>query len=701
MEYEDFKDRYKACEEHYNIQYEECEEDWRFVHGEGQWDSSAEKSRKRGGKPILVLNQLMPYVDQVVNDIRQARLAIRVSPVDSEADVGTAEILSGIIRNVERNSNAQAAYTTASNTAVGAGIGFIRLGTKYEDDDSFDQEPYIDRILDFQSVYMDPSCESLDGSDAEYCFITTSMLKERFEELYPDADPQGFKEGEKDEVCVVEHYYKDYKNDTLYRIRMPDGSTITTYRDGKNGLDEQEVPYEILMEREVKLPTVYHCIYGAEEEPLEETEFPSKYIPIVPVIGKEVFIDGKREFHSLIRQAKDAQKMYNYHKSESTHILALQPKAPVVGPKGSFASYADKWANANRENFSTLEYDIVYDENGTPMPAPSRMPPVEGSQTLIQEAMGAREDIRLALGMPQANMGEAVGNLSGIAIRNKQIEGDNATFHFVDNLAASITQVGRILVDMIPRLYSEAKIMRIIGEDGQEENVPVNQPYTKGEKGLVPAQGQFDGIYDLTSGKYDVVCDVGASYSSKRQETADKLIQLVSAKPEIADITADLLFEALDLPMSREIAERIRTSMDPALLGDDPQAAKLQQAGDMIKQLEERLMNYEAALQDKSKNTQFEQQAKTEELRQANEKLLIEAQKTAQEIRNMQVEAAKTASEIVSAGDVKALMEKVTELAELADDQRGAIEIMLNAKERELKASDEEEMSEPEEDDTD
>jgi hypothetical protein len=686
MDYEDIKEKYELAKSHYKPLYEDCEEDWKFLHGEGQWDSKAESSRKKGGKPVLVLNQLMPYAQQVINDIRQARLAIRVSPVDSEADVDTAEILAGLIRNIEKCSNAQNAYMTSTMNAVGAGIGWIRLGSRYVDEQTFDQEPYIERIVDFQKVMLDPASEAIDGSDAEWAVIETTMLKEKAQEMYGEDVTSFVDMDDEDEICVLECYYKEYKADTLYRVRLPNGDVYNTYSEGISNLEEESIEYEILSERSVELPTVYYCVFGGVEEPLEKEEFPSKYIPVVPVIGQEVYMDGVREFHSLIRQAKDAQMMYNYFKSESTHILALQPKAPIIGAKGSFDSNADKWANANRESFSALEYDVVHDENGQRVEPPSRLPNIEGSQSIMFEANSARDDIRLSLGMPQANMGEAVGNVSGVAIRNKQIEGDNATFHFVDNLAMSIAQVGRILVDMIPRLYSDARIVRILGEDGQEENVPVNQPYVNGEDGYKPASKNVasDGIYDLKAGKYDVSLDVGASYSSKRQETADKLIELVRAKPELADVTADLLFEALDLPMSREIAERIRATMNPELLDDDPQAAKLKQAAALIQQMEERLMNYEAALQDKAKNEQFEQQAKTEELRQSGLKLQSEAHKTQAEIKKILAEAAKTTSEIVSAKDVSRIMQMVGELDAGVQEQRETLEIMLDAKEREL-----------------
>lgn len=693
MDKQEVKERWQECRDHFDVLYNDCEDDWRFLYGENQWDEKARSARDKGSRPCLTLNQLLPYAHQVVNDIRQARMAIRVTPVDSNADIETAEVLAGIIRNIEAQSNADSVYTTASMNAVGAGVGWIKVKTDYADIDTFDQEIYLDRILDFRSVYLDPCSDKIDGSDAEYAFVLDSYTKDRFEEIYPDAQAVSFDDRfSEDEIVIAEFYYKKYKNDTIHQIRLIDGSIQVINNEQKNAIDEDgTVIYELLAERKVEIPYVKKCIYSGAEDPLEEEEFPCKYIPLVPVIGEEVYIDNKREFHSLIRQAKDAQQMYNYWKSASTEFIALQPKAPWIAPNGSFQSYPNKWANSNTENFAFLEYDIVYDDQGQRVEPPTRAQPIQGSPAMMQEAMGARDDIRLAIGMPQSNMGEAAGEISGIAIRNRQIEGDNSTFHFVDNLAASISQVGRILVDMIPRVYSERQVMRIIGEDGEEKNIPVNQPYVKQEGEIRAARRNepATGIYDLSIGKYDVVCDVGASYSSKRQETADKLIQLINAKPEIADITADLLFEALDLPMNKEIAERIRATMDPTLLAEDPQVARLKEAETVIKGLQERLMNYEAALQDKKENEQHKQNVDLKKLQNDSAKIRIDAetaradiQKTLAETRQIRVETGTQGRE-TNAETIQILTETISNLTGRIDDIGSAVGVIIDAKESE------------------
>ena len=685
------KQDFAAAQSYFQVNYDEGVRDQEFTNGINQWNQNDKAARNKDGRPSLVLNQMLPYCNQVINDIRQARPAIRVTPVDDGADIETAGIFSGLIRNIERQSKANDAYDTAAMNAVTAGLGWIRISLDYAGDFTFDQEIKIERILNFTSAYIDPNSQRLDGSDAEFCFIFDDIAKDKFKEDHPDASLDTSTLGEgwctEDTVRVAEYYYKSYETKKLVKIthqrttvKGTETYTGVVLEEELAVLDEQGVSYEILAERETKVCSVKQCTISGSEI-LSKTDWPSKYLPLIPVYGQEVYLEKRRQFVSLIRQGKDAQRMYNYWKSASTEFIALQPKAPWVGPLGSFKSAAADWADANRKNFAYLEYDIVHDENGVPLPAPTRTPPIQGSPAMFQEAESAKMDIRLALGMGASNMGLQDNAISGIAIRNRQIEGDNATFHFMDNLASSISQVGNVLVDLIPKVYSEPQIARIIGEDGEEEIVPINQPFKKTDKGLrATMDKENDGIYDLSVGKYDVVCDVGPSYSSKRQETADKLMEAMSAKPELFSIIGDLFFKALDVPMAGEIADRIKATIDPAVLGDDPQAAKLQASAQQIAQLTEQLQTLDAALQAKQKDQQFEQSYKLQELQLKRSELAITAQKTQAEIVKLQSEAVENRADAErakaeAAKTVAELQQDVTDIAE-------AIGIMLDDVER-------------------
>lgn len=673
------KERFEACEEYYSSEYKRGRECEAFLYGD-QWDEEARRSRE--GRPCLVENRLLPFKHQVLNSIKQADLSIQVSPVDDEADEDTAVILQGIIRNIEVQSNASSAYDTAADRAISGGYGYFRINTRYADEASFEQEAYIERILNPDSVYLDPGDMTMDGSTAEFGFVFDDMEEDEFKEKYPKASLDGFDKkcegnwwGEK-KVRVAEYFYKEYETKTIYLLST--GEVV-----------DEKPELGVVDEREVRVPTVKWCKMTANEI-LEETTWLGKYIPIVPVYGEEAWLDGRRKIFSLTYQAQDPQRMLNYWVSADTELMALQPKAPYVGAIGSFDSKKGQWQSANVRNPAYLEYDPVITENGTMAPPPSREPPPMGSPGMADAIARHSLAIKATLGMFDASMGQHGNELiSGRALKEGKLQGDNANFHFFDNLGISIAQGGRILVDLIPKLYSGPRMMRIIGRDGKKEIVPVNQPYAKTERGLVPLAKTDvppDGFYDLGVGKYDVVVQVGANYATKRQETADTILQLGQVKPEILEVAGDILVKNLDIPDNDILVERIRAVMPPELLGDDPQAAKAQQAEQQIKDLNTQLISMQLELDKKISNQQFENELKLKELESENTQFEITARQKDRELEIKAMEATAKIKEAMPTATPEIIMEIANTLSEIIeenDDIKGAVEQIISAKESE------------------
>jgi hypothetical protein len=326
-------------------------------------------------------------------------------------------------------------------------------------------------------------------------------------------------------------------------------------------------------------------------------EWAGKYIPIVPVYGSEVVLKGKRHFRSLIRGAKDAQRMFNYWRTTTTELVAMAPKTPFIGRKGAFETDAQKWATANTQSHAFIEYDGPE--------APMRQPFAGVPAGALQEALNASDDIKTVLGMYDASLGARSNETSGKAIIARQMEADNATFHFIDNLSRAIRHAGRILIDLIPEVYSVPRTIRVLGMDEKPEVKAVNQPVQEREEN--PLTGEIEEvtkIYDLTSGRYDLTVSAGPSFASLRQEAASQMIELIRAYPDAAPVIGDLLVKNLDWPGADEIAERLSKAMGQAPEGEegpqgpDPQAVQaVQQYAAALRQLEQK---YQALEADKS-----------------------------------------------------------------------------------------------------
>lgn len=675
------------CEDAYGVEYERGREDSEFTLGINQWPPDIASSRQKAGRPCLTENRMLPFVHQVVNDIRQTRPAVVVNPVDNKGDRDIADILQGIIRNIEYTSDANTAYDMAAWNAITAGYGWLRVHTCYADEESFNKEIKILRVPMFNSVFLDPNSREADGSDAEYAFVYCDMPIEKFKREYPNAAEVSFS-GYGDSwatdktVRIAEYFYRVYEEKTI--CQMPDGSIVSEEECKAMGV-------EPINRRRVQMPKVkWAKITGAEV--LEETDWEGIYIPIVPVYGLEVWQDNRRRSYSLVHQAKDPQRRLNYWLSASTEIIALQPKAPFILMEGQQRGNEDLWETANTDNLAYLTYAPVELPNGQVyLDKPQRQNPPAGSPAMTQEMLFAADGIKSTLGIFNASLGERGNETSGKAILARQAEGDNATFHFSDNLANSIRQLGRIIVDLIPKIYTNAQMLRIIGEDGTPQNVPVNQVAIKSGKKILPYQSGVRGDLmqiDLGAGKYDVVCRMGASYATKRQEAANTLLELAKSDPRVLEVGGDIIADSLDIPYADVLAKRIKRMIPANILGDEGEGDETQQmqmaAQQQIQALQQQIMQMEAALQEKANNEQQKAMIEQQKLALEAEKLALEKEKLA---LDYQIEMQKlnqqqmATSGAMTSEEVAVLAAQVQQLATQVEDVRQATAIQLDIEE--------------------
>jgi hypothetical protein len=571
------------------------EKDIKFGRMGEQWASDDIETRKNQGRPSLTVNRMPSFIRQVVNDARQNKPSIKVHPNDDTADPETAEVINGILRNIEQVSKADLAYDTAIDCAASGGFGYFRIDLDYADDDTFDLDIRINRMLNPLTVYPDPSSTAADSSDWNYCFVTEMMPKDEFEEKYPDAqvidwspshlDDRDQAWFEKDTTRIAEYWVREEIDATIYLLSSGDVVSEEVFAELEQ--EYAATGIEVIHTRQTTSHKVTQYIINGQEI-LETNAWPGKYIPIIPVYGEEVYVEGERHFFSLIHFAKDAQIMYNYWRTTTTELVAMTPKTPWIGPAGSFDVDLDRWQNANTETYAYLEYD----GDVSPQRQPFAGPPAGA----LQEALNASDDMKSVMGLHDASLGAQSNEISGVAIGKRVREGDTSTFHFVDNMARAIRHAGIIIVDLMPLIYSKPRIMRVLGEDGVPQTVQVNQKLTKEEE-MLQGEAQdrkeaIDSIYDLTVGKYDVTVKSGPSYTTQREEARDSMIALLSAFPQAAAVTGDLVVEAMDWPNADTFAKRLKSLLPPGVVddGDDPRIAQMGQQMQGMEQVINQLM---------------------------------------------------------------------------------------------------------------
>lgn len=581
---EDIRARFQLVQDVESDWRRRAEEDMRFAGGE-QWDQTL--LTYRAGRPSLVIDRMGTTIRQLVNEGRQQRPGMTVSPMDSGADPATAQKIQGLIRHVEVQSNADLAYATALEHGVLCGRGFIRVLTRYPNDSTFDQEALICRIPNPLWVYMDPLHQQPDGSDAQWCFIARQLRRREYQAQYGGTaqDFAGWAElGDgwvtSESVRVAEYYWIEMH--TL-ELRLLQGGQILTEGDI---LPEGA---RVLRTRTVERPEVWTCVTNGHVILNDsKTRWPGRYIPIAQVIGEEAELDRKRDWRGLVRRLRDPQRQYNLLVSAKAEMIALTPRAPFIGAEGQFEGHPE-WGTANVRNYAYLEYKPTA-LNGQPLPPPQRSAVEPPIQALTQSSMQAADEIKAISGYYDPSLGQASNETSGVAIRQRQQQTNTATYHFLDNQRRAIRYVGEILVDLFPHILTQPQVVRIIGEDGQASQVLLNQQHTD------PATGQ-PVIYDLATGRYDVAVEAGPSYATQRQENAQILTQVLQAAPQLLNVIGDLYFAQLDLDIASKMSDRMQRAMPPALLigeeGAEKNAAvaqaqqQLQQIPHMAQQLQQ------------------------------------------------------------------------------------------------------------------
>ena len=621
------KTRFSICEEWEAQARRLFDYDYKFANGDAhnmyQWDNRIVADRindSMGRRPCLTINKTAQHNLLVINDAKQNKAGVNIRPVGEEASFEAAQVFMEIVRHIEYISNAESVYDHAVTFQVQAGIGYWILETDYTSNQTFDQEIYIRKIKDPRSVYLDPDINEADGSDARFGFIFDDMPKDLYEEKYPKYKDVGWTTVfnfalyandtwfTRNTVRVAKYFRKTEDEKTFVSYIEPEGNENAGQRieDFLNELtDTQKETFKIIKKRESNLPEEYRTYKErkvltenievfkiAGNTIIERSQWIGKYIPIIRLVGTETIIDGILDRKGHTRALINAQQIYNYNTSANVEFGALQTKSPWIAPAAAIEGYEEYYRTANTNNFSYLPYNHV-DEDGKEIPAPTRPQAPQSSPAYVEQMKIAQEEMMMATGQYQAQMGENENAKSGVAINARQRQGDRSTYHFIDNLAMAVRNTGRQLIDLIPKVYDTKRVMRIAATDGSIMNVTIDPNAQQAFQKIVDPnltdknQQMAQIIFNPGIGEYDVQSEVGPSFATRRQEAFNALTTIAAQNKEFMGIAGDILWKVADFPEAQVLAERWRKIIPPNILGDapDPQTEQaMHMAADKIQQ---------------------------------------------------------------------------------------------------------------------
>jgi hypothetical protein len=649
---EDILDRAKKrCEKllaYYSNAHEVGEKSKRYIAGD-QWEQGDQKSRKLKNRPMLTINRLSPFVNNVTNKAAMQRVKMKVDPFE-HADKDTARVVSGLLTHIQYSSDsaAEKAYNTAFCNLVECGFGYFRVTTDFTDEKSFDLDIRIEEIEDPFSVLLDP--------EKQYAIIMQGISKEEFEERFDGkaagdwgpANVSSFKTAP-DDIVIAEYWEVTKTPTTIYKIEvLPDvfaldGMLPAAGEDSIDELDQvaavldvqpaannpsadrprivivdeselgQYTLYNVLSTRKsTKTVVKQHILSGSEI--LETNDWSGRKIPIVGMFGKKYSDENGVYFKPLVYDAIDPQRLYNYYRSEEAELLGRNNRTEWIGAEGQFEGHEDEFANVS-DAMPYMEYRPIT-LNGQVVPPPQKVPPPQPSAGLIQSMNQSADEVKATLGMFDASIGNQGNETSGRAILARAQQGDVATYHYTLAFLFGLRELACIVVELIPHIYDTARTIRILGDDMTDEVVRINEMYRNGKGENV--------LYDLTAGKYDITVDIGEAFITRMMNDAENLLSFAKSIPNSAPIIGDLIAKNLDLEYSDELSSRLKATIPPGVFarmkeleseaknpgGTDPQKTQMLQA---LNKMQAQMLQAQQQLQGLARENQMLKRQMTDE----------------------------------------------------------------------------------------
>lgn len=607
------REKFSYCKSWYDEAYRNFREDTMFANADArnnwQWPERVFNQRDGDDRPCLTINKTRVHNRMVINESLQNKASVRIRPVGGEASFEAAKVMQSLVDRIEYISKASIHYKKAVTHQIEGGIGYATLETGYVDDKSFDQDIYIRGVKDPTCVFLDPDISEPDGSDADYGFVFERMLRKKFNKKYPKfkdkvgSSTLGMDENwiTDDHVLLCMFYERTHRKDELITFVQPDGETYAGHKSEIEPQFYKEIEAQIRSGeidgniREVTAQDVKWYLIGGDQI-INKGDWIGKYIPIARLVGEETIVDGKLDLKGLTRYLIDQQRMLNYNASAQIEFGALQSKTPYTGAAAAFEGQ-EQWKDANRKNYAFLQFNHL-DDDGAPLPPqalPQRVQPPTAAPVYAEGMRDAQEQMMMASGQYQAQMGENENAKSGKAISERQRQGDTATYDFTDNQYDFYRHLGVMILDLIPKVYDTKRIHQIMADDGTPTTINIDPNADETLKEIKKDDEGIEIIFNPTKGEYSVLSDPGPNYATQRQEAWEAGVQILQQNMELTGVIGDLLFRNGDFAGADEIAERLMKEIKatkPYLFDDnaEPQILALQQQNQRLVKLNGELM---------------------------------------------------------------------------------------------------------------
>jgi len=526
---------------------------------DGMWDP--EVIAKFSEKPRFSFDECNPIVDDIMGEIGKLGFDIKVLPTDLGGEKETAEAYEGIIRRVETISKARLIYDAACRVMVGTGMSAWRVIADYRDGDSFQQDLMIKRVPNVQdSLWFDPNAQEQDMSDADHCWILSSMTYKAYKKKYPqgtgvsvgsDIRTQVYPYKKPHEVIIGEYLYK--KEEMRELALMSDGRVFVIDENFDKVKDElSQAGITIVKTRKRPYEVVYQKIFDGSDWLSDSKETVFCYLPVIPIYANFKISEGKVTYWGIVEKLMDAQRVLNYAESRKIEEGALAPRGKTWMTK-SQANDPEVRKSLRTMNTNTEPVQFYDHVEGHPPPAYQGAP--QSNPGLVEVSASTQNFIQRTSGVFDEARGTAPPQRSGYAIDLLQSKSDNPKKKFILAMETAMAHTCRVLIKAIPKVYDIEQELLVVNQDRTTDKVRVNFPVFDQQTQQIVI------LNDLKQGNYDVTCTMGPAFSTKQQETVTVLSEIAAIDPSILQIGSDILLSNISSPGIDQIAERKRMQM--------------------------------------------------------------------------------------------------------------------------------------------
>jgi len=485
----------RASRNHSSEWRKEAREDYDLVSGE-QWSEQDKVALLDEMRQPIVFNRTAPMVDAVVGAEILNRQTVTFIP-RSVGRVKTTELFTAADDWVRQQCDAEDEESDSFTDAVICGMGWTETRMSY--DDNPEGNILIDRI-DPLEIWWDPGAKKRNIVDRRYHVRRKGFSPDEFKNLFPDKYDQvgasassmpeddaftdnrppydkyreegSDSEAQRNKLIYVSHW-QWWDMEDCFTVQVPPSQGQP--QGGVRSVSSEEY-------RQI----VFQSLTQGQQPPsavrARRKAYFEAFISGYVVLGRRRldcgnftlhFITGKRDrnkntWYGMLRALRDPQRWANKWLSQILHIINHNAKGGLIYESGTFANPQKAFEEWSRPDSMTEVKAGALSQNKLQPKPPATFP--AGHEKLLEFAITSMAQVS---GVNMELLGLVERDQPGVLEQQRKRSGYAILAVYFDSLRRYRKLQARTMLHYIQHYISDGRLIKIKGEDGYEQYVPL------------------------------------------------------------------------------------------------------------------------------------------------------------------------------------------------------------------------------------